>query len=189
MILSLWRRPRNRNSVSLSGKCRRPLSSRPRLEPLEDRLPPALCAGASALPERPAAVACLVEPAVSPAPAAPKPITVTVPVSSPPTVVDLGRVFAGVGGLQHKDGLKLSVLRNTNSGLVTTDLSEAALTLSYTPKMWGTATITVGATDADGVSVQTALLVRVQQPVSPPVTVVVSPVQAAPLLMPVGTFR
>jgi hypothetical protein len=116
-----------------------------------------------------------------------KPISVTVPAGSSQTVLDLGRAFAGVGGLRLKDGLKLSVLGNTNSALVTTKLSESALTLSYIPKMWGTATITVGATDADGVSVQTALLVRVL-PVSPPVTVVVAPLQAVPLVIQVGAL-
>jgi hypothetical protein len=183
MFSSLWRRPRARYAVSLPAKV-----SRPRLEALEDRLPPALCAGAFVSPA-PVGLVTRLGPPPPPATGAAKPITVTVPESSSPTVIDLGGVFARMGGLQHQDGLKLSVLGNTNSGLVTTSLSEAALTLSYTPKKWGTATITVGATDVDRVSVEQTLLVQVR-PVSPPLTVVVSPVWPSPsVTLTPGTYR
>jgi hypothetical protein len=89
------------------------------------------------------------------------PIAVTVNVGASPTVIDLGTVFAKVTGIRSKDGLHLALLGNTNSRLVKTGLSEAALTLTFTPGMIGKATITVSATDADGVSVQETLVVTV----------------------------
>ena len=78
------------------------------------------------------------------------------------TVINLDRVFAEQSGLQHKDGLQWSILGNTNAALVTTDLSEAELALNVTPGKWGIATITVGATDADGVSEQDSIVVAVE---------------------------
>ena len=86
---------------------------------------------------------------------------VTVMENSPKTVIDLGPVFAQMSGIQYEDGLQLSLLGNTNAGLVKTDLSAGELTLTYTPWKCGTATISVGATDADGVSVQENILVTV----------------------------
>src|SRR5262249_19599487 len=86
---------------------------------------------------------------------------VTVRENSAPTVIDLGNVFAGMSGIQHDEELQLSVLGNTNAGLVQTDLSDGELTLTYSPSQWGSATIMVGATDADGVSVQENIVVTV----------------------------
>ena len=86
---------------------------------------------------------------------------VTVKENSPETVIDLGYVFAQMSGIQHDDGLQMSLLGNTNPGLVSTDLSEDELSLTYTPSKCGTATISVGATDADGVSVRENILVTV----------------------------
>jgi hypothetical protein len=102
------------------------------------------------------------------------PICVTVAENSPATVIDLRAAYASVGGLQLSDGLTFSILGNTNPELVTTNLSEAALTLSYAGGKSGTATITVCATDADGVSVKRTLLVTVLPP-SPARVVSVSP--------------
>ena len=64
-----------------------------------------------------------------------------------------------------------SVLGNTNSGLVKSVLSQTQLTLTFTPGRWGTATITVGAADADGVCVPATLVVTVRPLLytSPPV--------------------
>jgi hypothetical protein len=94
-----------------------------------------------------------------------------------------------VGGLQQADGLKFSVLGNTDSGLVKTTLSEAALTLTYTRGKSGMATITLCATDADGVSVKRALLVTVS-PLGPAGAVSGSPLPAGLLvLMPPGPSR
>jgi hypothetical protein len=83
------------------------------------------------------------------------------------SVMNLGVAFGAVAGLQHGDGLKLSILGNTNRGLVRTDLSEAVLTLTYARGKSGTATITVCATDADGVSVKQTLVVTVRPPTPP----------------------
>ena len=88
-------------------------------------------------------------------------MTVTVEENSPATVIDLGAVFGAVGGIRHADGLQLAMLGNTNPALVKTTLSEAELTLTCAAGKCGKATITVSATDADGVSVQETLLVTV----------------------------
>ena len=93
------------------------------------------------------------------------------------TVIDLGAVFGAMSSLHAGDGLKLSVLSNTNSGLVRTDLSEAALTLTYVRGKCGTATIIVSATDADGVSAQLTIQVTVR-PLGTMGTVSVSPTRA-----------
>ena len=91
---------------------------------------------------------------------------VSVRENSPKTVIDLDLVFAQVKGIHHEDGLQVSLLGNTNPGLVKTDLSEGELTLSYTPSKCGTATIVVIATDADGASVRLNIVVSVL-PLSP----------------------
>jgi hypothetical protein len=182
MFFSLWCRLRKRKP-GLSGGKRRPGGRRPpyrpRLDPLEDRIVPTLGAGASPLltggplagtvsgyttsPQvqiaMPAAVSGLQSGSQSSA--GTNQMQVTVMENSPETVIDLGAVFGAMTGIHHEDGLQLSMLGNTNSRLVTTDLSEAALTLTYAQGKYGTATITVGATDADGVSVQEAILVTV----------------------------
>jgi hypothetical protein len=103
---------------------------------------------------------------------------VTVNENSSATVINLGAAFGAVSGLQHGDGLRLSILGNTNSALVKTDLSEAALTLTYAQGRYGTATITVCATDADGVSVKQTFLVTVR-PLLPAGPLLVSPIPAA----------
>jgi hypothetical protein len=86
---------------------------------------------------------------------------VTVRENSPKTVIDLGPIFAQMSGIQHQDGLQMSLLGNTNPGLVKADLSEGELALIYTPSKCGTASIIVGATDADGMSVRENILVTV----------------------------
>jgi hypothetical protein len=90
------------------------------------------------------------------------PTLVTVDENAPENIVHLGPVFGAMSGIQHGDGLQLSILGNTNSRLVKTDLSGTDLTLTYAPGKYGTAKITVGATDADGVSVQVTVLVTVR---------------------------
>jgi hypothetical protein len=89
------------------------------------------------------------------------PTRVTVGENSPKSQIDLGPVFAAMSGLRHDGGLTLSVLGNTNPGLVKADLSETALTLSYTLGKAGAATVTICATDADGVSRHATILVTV----------------------------
>jgi hypothetical protein len=107
----------------------------------------------------PAAVSSL--PGTGLQPPGASPILVTVAENASPTVIDLSPAIATMSGIRPATGLKLSILGNTNSGLVQTNLSKAALTLTYSPGATGTATITVRATDADGVSAQQTLLVTV----------------------------
>jgi hypothetical protein len=165
---------RKSDSNSLQGivlpKRRRP-SFRPQIEALEDRLAPAPLTYFS-LPLAPA----MLRPSsitVSGALTGLQPIgshvagagvhemQVTVGENSPKTVIDLGPVFAQMSGILHADGLQLSLLGNTNPGLVKTVLSEGELALTYAASKCGTASITVGATDADGVSVRENILVTV----------------------------
>jgi hypothetical protein len=162
MFVALLNRLWNRNRVVSRSSLRadRRLSYRPWLEPLEHRELPAFAGAGLMAPPMPHSIITLY-PIGSPAPAATTPINVTVAQDSPPTVIDLGPIFAAVRGLQHEDGLRLSVLGNTNSALVRTDLSDSALTLTYMRGQHGTASITVCATDADGVSVRQTILVTV----------------------------
>jgi hypothetical protein len=62
------------------------------------------------------------------------------------------------------------VVRNTNRALVTTRLTDTELKLSYTGGMSGTALVTVGLTDAAGVSAQITFLITV--PPSPVAAIV-----------------
>jgi hypothetical protein len=102
---------------------------------------------------------------------------VTVAENAPATVIRLGAVFAAMKGIHAKDGLHLSILGNTSPSLVKTDLSGADLTLTYVRGKCGTATITVSATDVDGVSVRQTILVTVS-PVNPAATGAAATVQA-----------
>jgi len=189
MFISLWRRILKNDHTSFpgnklpKGRC---LSFRPQIEALEDRmvpsrltdgvhrLPPAESISAALAPrphqrEGSAASGALsgLQPIGSqPAGAGINEMQVTVRENSPATVIDLGSVFAGINGIQHEEELQLALLGNTNAGLVKTDLSDEELTLTYTPSRWGTATIMVSATDADGVSVQENILVTVLGPTS-----------------------
>jgi hypothetical protein len=176
MSVSFWRRLWN-SRPGLSSGCRVPEkepSSRLRLEPLEDRLLPALGVGglpvlavggiapAAVAGKAPSPTAAAASNTVGPSSSrGANQIAVTVDVGASPTVIDLGAVFAKMNNLRCKDGLQLALLGNTNSGLVKTGLSEAALTLTFAPGKVGKATITVSATDADGVCVQETVLVTV----------------------------
>jgi hypothetical protein len=101
--------------------------------------------------------------------AVPNPMRVIVAENAAATVIPLGAVFGAMKNIHAKDGLQLSILGNTSPGLVKTDLSGADLTLTYACGKCGTATITVGATDVDGVSVRQTILVTVS-PWTPVVT-------------------
>jgi hypothetical protein len=186
MLFSWWRRLWKRKT----GRSRRKLSRenrhssfRPGFDLLEDRLVPAQ----SGLVGSPLATVGLPL-ATPPTPAlgqleyvrptvvtglpasTPKPSGGTVPIrvrvkeNAPQTAIDLSAAFRAMTGIQHKNGLRLRLLGNTNSGLIKTDLSEAVLTLTYTRGKCGTATITVAATDADGVSVKATVQVTVTPP-------------------------
>jgi len=184
MHISLWRRMRKNNPSSFhenelpKGRCP---SFRPQLEALEDRrvltrmgygLLPLDIGGSNhhAFAHSPrrqesngesGALGGLQPMGSQSAGAGVGEMDVTVKENSPETVIDLGYVFAQMSGIQHDDGLQMSLLGNTNPGLVSTDLSEDELSLTYTPSKCGTATISVGATDADGVSVRENILVTV----------------------------
>jgi hypothetical protein len=188
MLLSWWRRLWKRTPGPSTGNRlpanRRP-AFRPLLEALEDRMLPSSWAGgiapyaseafAAARPALAAAahvslpLAWAAAPAVggglqplrgAPAEGASR-MTVTVEENSSATVIDLGAVFGAVRGIRHADGLQLAMLGNTNPALVKTTLSEAELTLTCAAGKSGKATLTVSATDADGVSVQETLVVTV----------------------------
>jgi hypothetical protein len=94
-------------------------------------------------------------------------MSVTVQENSAPSVIDLAPVFAAMG-VDCTEGLQLSMLGNTNAALVTPDLSETELTLTYAPGQFGAATLTVGATDADGVSARETIFVTVIAPTPAP---------------------
>jgi hypothetical protein len=112
----------------------------------------------------------------SKSPAASNQMRVTLDENSAASVIELGAVFAARRDIHPEDGLQLSILGNTNPGLVTTDLSGADLTLTYARGKHGTATITVGATDADGVSVREIILVTVRpRPPAPTTGTVAGP--------------
>jgi hypothetical protein len=174
----LWRRP----CQGIPGRARgrgRP-SYRPYLDFLEDRVLPAPMAGALPIPgprgPAPGSAALKPGPGGDAGPAAGSglgqtggsqaqgsdTIRVTVDENSSESVVHLDRVFAAMSGVQHEDGLQMSTLGNTNSRLVKADLSGTDLKLTYAPGKYGTARITVGATDADRVSVRVTVLVTVR---------------------------
>lgn len=81
--------------------------------------------------------------------------------NSPESILNMDLVFAGMSGLQHEDGLQFCLLGNTNTSLVKTDLSGSDLTLQYAPGQYGLSTVTLGATDADGVSMRESIQVMV----------------------------
>ena len=171
MVLSLWRRLWKSDLLSRQGKelpKSRHLSFRPTLEALEDRTLPAPLVHGILPPAREGSTSArFAPPPPRPiAPAAPGSETahrmkVTVIKNSPPSVIDLGPLFAQMSGAHPADGLQIALLGNTNPGLVKTELSEGELTLTYTPSRCGTATITVGATDAAGACVRENILVTV----------------------------
>src|SRR5262245_9710814 len=186
MLLSLWRRLWN-SQPNLSRRTlpweNRNHFYRPGFDVLEDRLVPApsslgvpqlattgLILGVSATPALgQLATATLVpvsglQPIPGNLPGATIPIRVRVTENAPETVIDLSAAFGAMTGIQHRDGLRLRLLGNTNAGLIRTELSEAVLTLTYTRGRCGTASITVAATDADGVSVQRTIQVTVSPP-------------------------
>jgi hypothetical protein len=164
MLVSLWCRwwhetPFSSRKNGLSE--RRRLAYRPQLELLEGRALPALL-GSTLVEIVPVATAAgMIQQTGSSGPAAITPLHVTVSQNASTTVLDLGPAFAAIPGLQHEAGLHLAVLGNTNARLVTPDLSGSALTLSYTRGLSGTATLTVNATDADGVCAQQTIVVTV----------------------------
>ena len=170
----LWRMLR-KNEVGPSGGEKLPkqrhASFRPQLVALEDRVMPTLGPGGVpvAAPTHPPGGVTASASSSNLQTLTNSPATTTchmmvwVMQNAPETIINLKYLFAGMNNLQHQDGLQWSMLGNTNAGLVTTDLSESELTLTYTPGQWGTATIKLGATDADGVSEQEIIQVTVRR--------------------------
>jgi hypothetical protein len=138
-------------------------SFRPRLEPLEDRCLPAPLF-ASLVGDVPRTVPGAAGPVgvIRPGSAAAIQVNVTVPRNSRDSVQDLSTVLSGWEGWRYQDPPRISVVRNTNRALVTTRLTDTQLKLSYTAGMTGTALVTVGLTDAAGVSAQITFFITVQ---------------------------
>ncbi len=191
MLFPLWRKLWGRGPGRPRGP-RRPggqhASCRPRLEALEDRMLPATGPVlAPALPTGAGAILAPHQAGAAPAGAvsglhpltAPGQMKVTVVENSPATVINLSSIFAAVSGIRHQDGLEMSLMGNTNPGLVRTELSKAELTLQYARGRSGTATIVVAATDADGVCVKEKIFVTVLPLLHRPVTGAPSPPPAA----------
>ena len=94
--------------------------------------------------------------------AAPVQVDVTVPMNSGGSVYDLSKVLAGWEGWSYRDPPRISVVRNTNQTVVGTRLTDTKLKLSYTAGKSGTARVTVGLTDAAGVSTQVVFDITVE---------------------------
>jgi hypothetical protein len=168
----LWRTLRKNNVGPSWGKRlpkERHKSSQPQLEALEDRMMPTVWPGmvpSIAAPTPPLAQITTSEPfsnlqtPMNPPTSSTQTMMVPLMANSE-TIINLDSIFAAQSGLQYLDGLQWSMLGNTNAALVTTDLSESELAIKANPGQWGTATITVGATDADGVSEQESIFVGV----------------------------
>ncbi len=89
---------------------------------------------------------------------------VTVIENALPSTLDLSNTFFDVDG----DPLTLSVVANSNPTLVTTSLVGTTLTLTYKPKLNGSAVITVRAQDPNGLFVNDTFLVTVLPVNDPP---------------------
>src|SRR5258708_27842903 len=123
MFFSLWRKLRNRNPGASRGKslpADRHSSYRPSLEPLEDRVLPAVGAGGVFAPALGSGVISGFQQVGSKRSGTATPIRVTVDQNASESVIDLGTVFGAMSSLHAGDGLRLSVLSNTNSVLVRT---------------------------------------------------------------------
>ena len=105
---------------------------------------------------------------------------VTVPLDAPPVQIDLTTVFDDVDIDTNADALALTVVANTNEGLVATDIADGMLTLTFTAAQLGSAVISVRATDTAGASVDDTFTVIVAAPDLVIVDFVVPPVALAP---------
>ncbi len=167
MVLHFWRRSCDNKPVTAQAKRRGHngpgRSSRPRLEPLENRWLPAPLVGslAGALPGVAFGAAGHVG-LMRPGSAAAVQVEVTVPMNSGDSVYDLRTVLAGWEGWGYQVPPRMSIVGNTNRALVTTRLTDAELRLSYTPGKSGTASVTVDLIDAADVSAQVTFVITVQ---------------------------
>jgi hypothetical protein len=167
MILHFWRRWCDNKSGTVRAKRRAyngpGRSSRPRLELLETRWLPAPWVGSltGVLPGGVLGAASHVG-LIRPGSATATRVDVTVPMNSGYSVQNLCKVLSGWEGWRYQNPPRISVVRNTNRALVTTRLTDTELRLSYTAGMSGTALVTVGLTDAAGVSAQITFVITVQ---------------------------
>lgn len=90
---------------------------------------------------------------------------ITVDQTTPNTVLNLGGTFTD----PENKTLTLSIVRNTNSSLVTSTLNGNTLTLAYASNQTGTATITIRATAADDEFVETSFTVTVNASTAIPI--------------------
>lgn len=91
--------------------------------------------------------------------------SITVDQTTPNTVLNLGGTFTD----PENKTLTLSIVRNTNSSLVTPTLNGNTLTLAYESSQTGTATITIRATAADDEFVETSFTVTVSASTAIPI--------------------
>jgi hypothetical protein len=98
-------------------------------------------------------------------------VSVAVDEDDPDTIIDLTSVFDDLD--LPGDTLVFSVTGNTNTGLVTTGIANGELTLSYLSDQYGTAEVTVRATDQNGAGVS----------VEDTFTVTVAPINDAPTVV------
>jgi hypothetical protein len=169
MVLQFWPRWWGNKAGAARPKLRADndpgRSSRPRLEALESRWLPAPCVPslAGAFPGGVLVAAGHVGLVRAGSASAPKggttagaatKVDVTVLMNSADSVYDLSSVLAGWEGWGYQSPPKIAVVRNTNRALVATRLTDNELRLSYTAGMSGTACVTVGLTDAAGMSAQ-----------------------------------
>jgi hypothetical protein len=98
-------------------------------------------------------------------------VSVTVDEDDPDTAIDLSSVFDDPD--LPGDTLVFSVTGNTNTGLVTTSIVDGELVLSYVSDQYGTAEVTVEATDQNGAGVS----------IEDTFTVTVTPINDAPTVV------
>jgi hypothetical protein len=177
--------------VKPSAEKARGRSTQPHLEPLENRCLPAPWLGplGSTIPAGVLAAEARVgmpRPGVAAADmggtttTAPVQVDVMVPMNAGASVYDLSKVLGGWEGWGYQVPPRISVVRNTNQAVVTTRLTDTELRLSYATGQSGTARVTVGLTDAAGVSTQVVFAITVE----PRLVVGVAP--QPPLKLPSG---
>jgi hypothetical protein len=166
MVLHFWRRWFDDNLSTTQAKRRvdgsAARSSRPLLEQLEARWLPAPLIGPLLGAHAGAALGSAGHVGQArPGSAAGIQVDVTVPRNSGDSVYDLSQVLAGWEGWGYQVPPRISVVGNTNRGLVTTRLTDTELRLTFTPGQSGTARVTVALTDAAGVSTQITFVITV----------------------------
>ena len=81
--------------------------------------------------------------------------------SAPPTTINLANYFSDLD-VTYRDSVSYSVTGNTNTGLITTNISGSTLTLTYASGITGAANLTVQATDSTGLGTSASFRTVVQ---------------------------